>query len=107
MANRFMNAIGASELVRTICATAGIAGVVATHGVSPEVDPEEWHHARYLLIWGWNPMSTAPHLWLSSSRLAVTALGWLSSTRSAAALPGWQTSTSARSRAPTLRWRWG
>ena len=34
------------------------------HGVSPEVDPEEWPNARYLLIWGWNPMSTAPHLWL-------------------------------------------
>ena len=58
-----MNALGASELERTICATAGIAGTVATHGVSPEVDPEEWPHARYLLVWGWNPMSTAPHLW--------------------------------------------
>jgi anaerobic selenocysteine-containing dehydrogenase len=37
--------------------------VVSAHGVSPEVDPEEWPHARYLLLWGWNPMSTAPHLW--------------------------------------------
>ena len=33
------------------------------HGLSPEVDPEEWPNARYVLIWGWNPMSTAPHLW--------------------------------------------
>ena len=33
------------------------------HGASPEVDPEEWPHARYVLVWGWNPMSTAPHLW--------------------------------------------
>ena len=32
-------------------------------GLSPEVDPEEWPHARYMLVWGWNPMSTAPHLW--------------------------------------------
>jgi anaerobic selenocysteine-containing dehydrogenase len=63
IANRFMNAIGASELVRTICASAGIAGVVATTGPSPEVDPEEWPNARYILVWGWNPMSTAPHLW--------------------------------------------
>ena len=30
------------------------------HGVSPEVDPEEWPNARYLLVWGWNPLSTAP-----------------------------------------------
>jgi anaerobic selenocysteine-containing dehydrogenase len=63
IANRFMNAIGASDLVRTICASAGIAGTVGTHGLSAEVDPEEWPHARYLLVWGWNPMSTAPHLW--------------------------------------------
>jgi anaerobic selenocysteine-containing dehydrogenase len=63
MANRLMNALGACELVRTICATAGIMGTVSAHGLSPEVDPEEWPHARYLLVWGWNPMSTAPHLW--------------------------------------------
>jgi anaerobic selenocysteine-containing dehydrogenase len=63
IANRFMNAIGASDLVRTICASAGIAGVVGTQGLSPEVDPEEWPHARYIIVWGWNPMSTAPHLW--------------------------------------------
>ena len=63
IANRLMNAIGASELVRTICASAGIAGTTATYGLSPEVDPEEWPHARYIVVWGWNPMSTAPHLW--------------------------------------------
>jgi len=63
MSERVMNALGASELVRTICATAGMAGTTAAHGLSPEVDPEEWPHARYVIIWGWNPMSTAPHLW--------------------------------------------
>jgi anaerobic selenocysteine-containing dehydrogenase len=63
MSARVMNALGATELERTICATAGNAGVKMTHGVSPEVDPEEWPHARYVLVWGWNPMSTAPHLW--------------------------------------------
>ena len=63
MSQRVMNVLGSSELVRTICATAGLRGVAATHGISPEVDPEEWPHARYLLLWGWNPMSTAPHLW--------------------------------------------
>ena len=63
MSARFFNALGASELVRTICATAGMVGTGAAYGVSPEVDPEEWPHARFLLVWGWNPMSTAPHLW--------------------------------------------
>jgi anaerobic selenocysteine-containing dehydrogenase len=63
MSARVMNALGASALERTICATAGYSGTLMAHGVSPEVDPEEWPHARYLLVWGWNPMSTAPHLW--------------------------------------------
>jgi anaerobic selenocysteine-containing dehydrogenase len=63
MSARVMNALGATDLERTICATAGIAGTVMAQGLSPEVDPEEWPHARYLLVWGWNPMSTAPHLW--------------------------------------------
>ncbi len=63
MSARVFNALGASELERTICATAGLMGTVAAHGLSPEVDPELWPRARYLLLWGWNPMSTAPHLW--------------------------------------------
>ena len=63
MSARVMNALGASDLERTICATAGMAGIAATHGISPEVDPEHWPKARTLLVWGWNPMSTAPHLW--------------------------------------------
>ena len=63
MSARVMNALGASDLERTICATAGIVGATATHGISPEVDPELWPHSRYAILWGWNPMSTAPHLW--------------------------------------------
>ena len=63
MSARVMNKLGASNLERTICATAGYTGTLMTHGVSPEVDPELWPHARYLLVWGWNPLSTAPHLW--------------------------------------------
>ena len=34
-----------------------------TQGTSPEVDPERWPDARYIVAWGWNPQSTAPHLW--------------------------------------------
>ncbi len=63
MSARVMNKLGATELVRTICADGGIAGTIMSHGVSPEVDPEQWPHARYVVVWGWNPLSTAPHLW--------------------------------------------
>jgi anaerobic selenocysteine-containing dehydrogenase len=63
MSARVMNALGATNLERTICATAGYTGTLMTHGFSPEVDPEEWPNARYVIVWGWNPLSTAPHLW--------------------------------------------
>ena len=63
MSARVMNALGATDLERTICATAGLVGTAMAHGFSPEVDPEEWPNSRYVIVWGWNPMSTAPHLW--------------------------------------------
>jgi anaerobic selenocysteine-containing dehydrogenase len=63
MSARVMHALGATELERGICAEAGMAGTMATQGASPEVDPERWPRARYLLLWAWNPASTAPHLW--------------------------------------------
>src|SRR3954452_23198362 len=77
MSARVMNALGATDLERTICATAGYTGTLMTHGISPEVDPEEWPHARYVIVWGWNPLSTAPHLWrkLLDARAAGARLG--------------------------------
>lgn len=63
MSARVMNALGATSLERTICATAGMFGTVATQGHSPEVDPELWPRCRLIVCWGWNPLSTAPHLW--------------------------------------------
>jgi anaerobic selenocysteine-containing dehydrogenase len=76
MSARVMHALGATSLERTICASAGVAGVTATHGTSPEVDPEDWPNARYVVVWGWNPLSTAPHLWrlLLSARRAGARL---------------------------------
>jgi len=63
MSARVMNALGASDLERTICATGGMFGTMATQGPSPEVDPELWPNCRLVVCWGWNPLSTAPHLW--------------------------------------------
>ena len=94
MSARVMNALGATNLERTICATAGYTGTLMTHGLSPEVDPEEWPHARYVIVWGWNPLSTAPHLWRKLlDAPSKRAHGWWWSIRSAAAPRGWPTST--------------
>ncbi len=63
MSGRLMHALGATTLERTVCDAAAMMGVAWTHGEDVEVDPEEWHHARTVVLWGWNPIATAPHLW--------------------------------------------
>ena len=83
-----------------------IVGATAT-GISPEVDPELWPHSRYAILWGWNPMSTAPHLWrklLDARKSGAKPLvvdPFPQSQR-----PG-RGRACDRSRAPTPRWRWG
>jgi anaerobic selenocysteine-containing dehydrogenase len=58
---RFFNRLGASELDRTICSSAGTAGVRYTVGARLSADPETIPLARLVLIWGANPASTHPH----------------------------------------------
>jgi len=60
---RFFNRIGASQLDRTICATAGAAGCDITLGTRAVIDPEAIIHARYIVNWGSNTSVTNSHLW--------------------------------------------
>jgi anaerobic selenocysteine-containing dehydrogenase len=63
MDRRFFNALGASLLDRTICASAGFAGYAATIGKSIGFDPEAIVHARLIVAWGANIVSSNVHLW--------------------------------------------
>jgi len=63
MDRRFFQALGASLLDRTICATAGAAGYKATVGRSIGFDPEAIVHARFIVAWGANIVSSNVHLW--------------------------------------------
>ena len=63
MDRRFFHALGASRLDRTICASAGAAGWKATVGRSVGLDPEAIVHARLILAWGANVVSSNVHLW--------------------------------------------
>ena len=63
MDRRFFHALGASLLDRTICSTAGAAGYKATIGKSIGFDPEAIVHARLILAWGANIVSSNVHLW--------------------------------------------
>ena len=91
--------------MRTICATAGAVGVGIATGLSPEVDPEEWVHARTIVVWGWNPLSTAPHLWRLILEARRRGARLIVVDPSAAARRGWPTCTCDRCPAPTPRWR--
>ena len=63
MDRRFFQALGASLLERTICATAGTAGLRATLGKSLGLDPEAIVHAKLIVAWGANIVSSNVHLW--------------------------------------------
>ena len=63
MDRRFFNRLGASQLDRTICATAGKAGWVATIGAAMGTDVERFDASRLILIWGSNPIVSNLHFW--------------------------------------------
>ena len=63
MDRRFFNRLGASLLDRTLCSSAGKAGVKITLGASVGMDPERFDKARLILIWGSNPVVSNLHLW--------------------------------------------
>lgn len=63
IANRFFAHIGASQLERTICGDAAVAGILATNGQTTGVLPEDIIHSRYIVLWGTNPVLSNQHLW--------------------------------------------
>lgn len=63
MDRRFFHRLGASLLARTICAAAGTEGWRHTYGDRVGPTPEEAEHARLILLWGTNTLTSNPHLW--------------------------------------------
>jgi anaerobic selenocysteine-containing dehydrogenase len=63
MDRRFFHRLGASLLDRTICASAGKAGWVATVGAAIGMDVERFVDSRLILIWGSNPIASNLHFW--------------------------------------------
>jgi anaerobic selenocysteine-containing dehydrogenase len=60
---RFFNLLGASVHEPTICSVAGGAGLKYTLGTSGGMDPEDFAHARLILLWGTNPLTSGHHFW--------------------------------------------
>ena len=63
MDRRFFHRLGASQLDRTLCSSAGKAGIKATLGGSYGMDPEQFVDSRLILIWGSNPVVSNLHFW--------------------------------------------
>jgi anaerobic selenocysteine-containing dehydrogenase len=63
MDRRFFHRLGASQLDRTICATAGGDAFVSVYGKKLGTDTEDFHRARLILAWGANIHANNVHLW--------------------------------------------
>ncbi|MEF7614990.1 molybdopterin oxidoreductase family protein [Aquincola sp. MAHUQ-54] len=63
MAARFFHRLGASLLDRTICASAGGAGLQATYGGKLGMHLEHFADSRLIVIWGSNSIASNLHFW--------------------------------------------
>jgi anaerobic selenocysteine-containing dehydrogenase len=63
MDRRFFNRLGASVLERTVCSSAGKAGIKLTLGGGVGMDPERVEDAKLIIIWGSNPIVSNLHYW--------------------------------------------
>ena len=63
MDRRFFFRLGASQLDRTICSTAGGEALLSVYGVKLGTDTEHFRHARTILAWGANILGNNVHLW--------------------------------------------
>jgi anaerobic selenocysteine-containing dehydrogenase len=59
---RFFNRLGASELLKTICAAPTGTAYRAMYGAMGGVPMEDYARARAIILWGVNPSATSIHL---------------------------------------------
>lgn len=58
----FFRALGAAELDETICATAGTEAWSMGYGTRYAVDPQDVQHAKLIVLWGINSLTSNSHL---------------------------------------------
>ncbi len=63
MDRRFFHRLGASQLERTICSTAGEEGLRSVIGRKWGTEPEQFRHSRYIIAWAANIHGNNVHLW--------------------------------------------
>src|SRR5208337_1597185 len=63
MDRRFFHRLGASQLERSICSSAGEEGLKSVIGIKLGTEPEQFVHSRYIIAWGSNVHGNNVHLW--------------------------------------------
>ncbi|MEO1060603.1 MAG: molybdopterin-dependent oxidoreductase [Actinomycetota bacterium] len=63
MADRFFDALGASDIGRDLCGVTAWLGAADVSGLPYGIDPEDLRHARNIILWGTNTHLTNRHLW--------------------------------------------
>src|SRR5438270_2932133 len=63
MDRRFFHRLGASQLNRTICATAGGDALITVLGKKLGTEPEQFAKSKYIIAWGANIHGNNVHLW--------------------------------------------
>jgi anaerobic selenocysteine-containing dehydrogenase len=63
MDHRFFHRLGASQLDRTICATAGGEALISVTGGKFGTEPEQFRHSKTIIAWGANIHGNNVHLW--------------------------------------------
>ena len=63
MDHRFFHRLGASQLNRTICATAGGDALISVLGKKMGTEPEQFCKSKYIIAWGANIHGNNVHLW--------------------------------------------
>src|SRR5512146_2437956 len=63
MDRRFFHRLGASQLNRTICATAGGDAILTVLGKKLGTEPEQFAKSKYIVVWGANIHGNNVHLW--------------------------------------------
>ncbi|RFU37735.1 molybdopterin oxidoreductase family protein [Actinomadura logoneensis] len=60
---RFFNTLGASAHRADLCSAAGNAGQELVMGSAGGIDPEDLAHARLIILWGTNTLTSGHHMW--------------------------------------------
>jgi anaerobic selenocysteine-containing dehydrogenase len=63
MDRRFFYRLGASRLDRTVCSSAGSAGLASGVGARMGTEPEQYRHSKLIIAWGANIHGRNVHLW--------------------------------------------